>query len=97
MKDQPKSFYTRFDDEGKDVTYSDKGFEKIAVNFVGIETSYNKCRATFFSKSKLHNHLKSGYQEVVSPFLSLEATFSIPIIAFKAVHQSFGSGIAFRG
>ena len=97
VEDQPEGFYTIFGDEGEDVTYSDKGFEEVAVNFVGIETLCSKCHATFPSKSKFHHHLRSNYREVTSPSLPAEATSPIPIIASKAVHQFFSSGLAFRG
>lgn len=60
MENQPESFYTIFEDEGNNITYLDEGFNKIAVNSVGIKTLCTKCRATFFFRSKLHNHLKSG-------------------------------------
>lgn len=86
VKGQPKGFYTIFDDVSKDVTYSDKDFKKIAVNFVGIKTSYSKYRATFPSRSKLYHHLRSNCQEVTSHFFPAKATFPIPIIASKAVH-----------
>ncbi len=39
VDDQPEGFYTTIEDEDDEMTYSDKGFDEIAVNFVGIETS----------------------------------------------------------
>lgn len=94
IKDQSEGFYTRYNNEAEDITYSNKGFEKIAVNFIRINTSCSKCRVTIFSKSKLHNHLKDGCREVTSLSLSLMVTSSIPIIVSKAMHQFFGSGFA---
>ncbi len=96
-ENQPDGFYTTFDEDDKDVPYADEGFKEVAVNFVGIGTLCTKCRTTFLSKSKLHHHLKSVCQEVTSPSRPAELASAIPIIPFKAVHQSFGSGLAFRG
>ncbi len=97
VENQTDGFYTTFDENDENVTYADKGFEEVAVNFVGIETSCTKCRATFPSKSKLHYHLKGVCQEVTSPFRPPELASAIPIIPSKTVHQSFSSGLAFRG
>lgn len=71
IEDKPKGFSIIFNDESKDHTYSDKGFKKVAINFVRIEASCNKCCTTFSLKLKLYNHLRSGCQEVTSPFFLL--------------------------
>ncbi len=97
MKDQPKGYYTRFDDKGKDITYSNKDFKEIAVNFIRIEALCNKYHITFSSKSKLYNHLKDFCQKIASLSLPLKAIFSIFIIASKAVYQFFGSRLVFKG
>lgn len=97
MDDPLEDFYTTIEDEADEMTYSDEGFDKIAVNFVEIEASCSRCHTTFPSKSKLHNHLKSGCLDTPSPSFPAQAALSIPIIASKAVHQSFGSGLVFRG
>ena len=55
-----KGFYTTLEQESKEVQYSDKGFDKVNANFVGVEASCGKCRASFFSKSRLHKHFKDG-------------------------------------
>ena len=59
-----------FEPGKKDVTYSNKDFNKVVINFVGIKTLYTKCHATFSSKSKRYNYLKTGCMEVTlfSPF-----------------------------
>lgn len=44
--------------ESKKVDYSDKGFEKVIINFVGIETVCKKCSSSFPSKLQLYKHLK---------------------------------------
>ena len=97
VENQLKGFYNTFEEKNDDVTYSDKGFDKIAVNFVGIETSCIKCRTTFPSKLKLHNHLKNGCLEMSSIALLAQAALSISIIASKTIDQSFGLGLVFRG
>lgn len=79
------------------MAYSNKGFDEVAVNFVGIEALCSKYRTTFPSGSKLHNHLKSGCLEMTSPSLPTQAVSSIFIIVSKAVHQFFGFGLTFRG
>lgn len=61
VENQPKSFYITFDKDDEDVTYANKGFKEVVVNFVRIEALYNKCRTIFPSKKKLHHHLKSGW------------------------------------
>ncbi len=97
VENQPNDFYNTFEEEGDDVIYSDEGFDKMTINFVGIETSCTKYYATFPSRSKLHNHLKSSYLEMSLFAFPPQNASSIPIIASKTVHQSFGSGLAFRG
>ena len=37
VENQLKGFYNIFEEEGNKLTYSNKGFDKIAVNFVGIK------------------------------------------------------------
>ena len=97
MEDKQEGFYTTFGDEADKVSYSDEDFDKVAVNFVGIETSCTRCHATFSSRLKLHSHLKSGCLETSLPCLPAQAPLPILVIASKAVHRSFGSGLAFRG
>lgn len=41
--DCPKGFYTTLEYEVKKVQYLDKCFDKVDVNFMGIESSYGKC------------------------------------------------------
>lgn len=70
VENQPKSFYTILEDESKNIAYSDKSFEDVAVNFVEIEALYTNCYAIFTFRSKLYNYLKSGYLEIISPIFS---------------------------
>lgn len=96
MENQPKGLYNTFEEEDNNVTYLDKGFDEIAVNFVRIEAFCIKCHTIFPSRSKLYKYLKSGCLEMSLPAFLTQAASSIPIIASKTVHQSFVSGLAFR-
>lgn len=97
MENQLKGFYITFEDKDDKLTYLDEGFDKIAANFVRIETLCSRYYTTFPSRSKLHNYLKSDYLEMFLFSLPTQATLSIPIIASKTVHQSFNFGLVFRG
>lgn len=50
VENQLKSFYNTFNKDDKDVTYANKGFKDVVVNFIRIKALCNKCRATFSSK-----------------------------------------------
>lgn len=95
--DQPKGFYPTLKNKSDNVASTDKDFDKIAINFIKIEALCIKRYMIFFFKSKLYNHLKSGYLEVTLPFFLTQTASSIPIIAFKAIFQSFSSELIFRG
>lgn len=96
MKNQPEGFYTTFEDEEGDVTISDKDFDKVFVNFVGIETICLKYHSFFPSKSKLHKHIKAGWVEEALPPFFAQLSSSIPIVMSKTIDQSLGSGLGFR-
>lgn len=97
MKDQLESFYTIFDANGEDIIYLDKSFDKVIVNFIGIETFCLKCHSSFPLKSKLYKHIKTGCIGEALPSFSTQLFLSIFVIVSMAVHQSFGLGLAFRG
>lgn len=96
MKNQTESFYIMFKEEKGDVSYLNKGFDKILLNFVGIKTICLKCCSSFLLKPKLHKYVKAGYVEKVSFSSSAQPSLSIPIIMSKAIHQFLGSSFAFR-
>ena len=85
-----------FEPEEKELSYSDKGFNEVFVNFVGIEAVCSKCRLSFPLKSKLHTHIKSGCVKETLPFASPQPSSSIPVIVSKAVHTSLELGFSFR-
>lgn len=97
MKNQLVSFYNIFEEKGDDVTYLNKDFDKIAVNFVSIEISCIKCCITFPSRLKLYNHLKRNCLEIFLSTFPTQVASSIFIIASKTIHQFFGLGLAFQG
>ena len=94
----PEGFYTPFEQEGKEVLYSDKAFDEMDANFVGTESSYGKCGAPFFSKSLLHKYLKDGCISSLQTLLFgiLAPISPIPIITLKSVVPAIGSGLAFQ-
>lgn len=67
-KDHPKGFYKTFEQEEKKSAYLSKCFNEIFINFVGIEVVYSKCHSSFFSKLKLHRHIKSECIGETLPF-----------------------------
>lgn len=48
--DCPKGFYMMLKHKTKDVQYSDKSFDKMDANFVGIELFCKNVKAPFFQK-----------------------------------------------
>ena len=99
FENRPEGFYTTFDSEGEEVDYSDKGFEEVIANFVGIETVCSKCSFSFPSKSQLHKHLKAGCAGAVQamPLPPTQPASPIPIIESKTIIPLLGSGLAFQG
>ena len=95
-KQQLEGFHTTFEPKEKELSYSDEGFDEVFVNFVKIETVCFKCRLSFFLKSKLHTHIKSGCVKETLLFTSPQPSSSISVIVSKAVHTSLGSGFSFR-
>lgn len=86
-----------FENKERDITYSDEGFDKVLINFVGIEITYMKCRSLFPSKSKLHKHVKAGCVEKALPLSSAQPSLSISIVMLKVIYQFLGLGLGFRG
>lgn len=95
--DHLKGFYTTLEHETKEGQYSDKGFDKVDTNFVGIESLCDKYRSSFFTKSQLHKHLRDDYTGLIRSLLpaAFELALLIPIIKSKAVLPTMGSGLAF--
>lgn len=86
-----------FEDKKGDITYSDKDFNEIFVNFVGIETTCLKCYSSLLSKSKLHKYVRADCIKETLPPSSTKPSLSIPIMTSKTIHQSWASGLRFRG
>lgn len=99
-EDCPDGFYAAHEPENKEVHYSDKGFDEVFANFVGIETVCTRCSNSFSSKSQLHKHLKAGCidgKPSAPASASNHPVSPIPIVKSKAAVPSLGSGLAFRG
>lgn len=77
-----------FEDEEGDITYLDKSFDKVLVNFMGTKTTYLKCHSFFLSKLKLYKQVKAGYIKKTLPPSFTQPSLSIPIIMSKIIHQS---------
>lgn len=97
MENELESFYITFEDGEGDIIYSDKGFDKVIVNFVGIETTYLKYHLSFSSKSKLPKHVKARCVEEALLPSSTQPSSSIPIVMSKIIYQFWGSSLGFRG
>ena len=80
----------------RDITYLDKGFDKVLVNSVGIKTTYLKCRLFFSSKSKLYKYGKAGYIEKALSLSSAQLSLSLLIVILKAIYLFLGLGLTFR-
>lgn len=94
-----KSFYITFDSVDKEVNYSEKSFEEVIINFVGIEIVCLPCNSSFFSKLQLHKHLKAGYTKVMQAmsFIPTQPALSIFIVKLKVIISLLGLNLAFRG
>lgn len=97
LKNQPKGFYMAFEAKREEINYLDKDFDKVVMNFVGIETACAKCKTFFSLKSKLYKHLKAGCIKTVQTSLPLTPpTLLILIVESKSIPQSLGTGLVFR-
>lgn len=85
-----------FEPEEKELAYSNKGFDEVFFNFVGIEVVYSKCHSFFPSKSKLHMYIKSKCMSRASPSASLQLSSSIPIVVSRAIYVSLGLSLRFK-
>lgn len=84
--------------EAKEIQYSDKGFDEVDTNFMGIGSSYRKYGSPFFSKSQMHKYLKEGCTGLVQTPLPTLPTpaLPIPMIELKAIVLAMRSGLAFQ-
>ena len=97
MEDHLEDFHTIFNANGENIAYLDEGFDEVVINFFGIETSYSKYHSSFPSRSKLHKYIKAGGMGEALLSSSTQLFLLIPLVASMAVHQSFASGLVFRG
>lgn len=68
--------------KSKEVGYSDKNFDEVIVNFVGIEAACIRCNVSFSLKLQLYKHLKAGCMKKpqAALFLLTHSPSPIPII-----------------
>ena len=79
--------------------FANKGYDKLQVNFVAIESMYDHCSASFQSRSALHRHIKSGWnalKKIVVAETGSDLPFPRPILCSAAKLSAPGSGLAFR-
>lgn len=87
-----------FDSESEEVDYSNKGFEKVIANFMGIEIVCSTYGSFFSSKLQLYKHLKAGYAGAVQAtlFPPTQPPSPIPIVESKVIISLLGLGLAFQ-
>lgn len=98
FNNRPKNFYITLGTKGKEVYYSNKGFDEVVANFVGIDIAYIRRSVSFSSKSPLHQYLKAGYtREPQAPFsLPTQLFLPISIIEFQLIVPLLRSVLAFE-
>lgn len=80
--------------------FTNKGYEELQINFVGIESIYDCCSTFYQSCSTLHQHIKSGCNALVGRTVeetSSDCPSSRPILCSAAKLSAPDSGLAFRG
>lgn len=89
LENLPKGFYIVFEAKREEINYLNKGFNKVVINFIGIETTYIKCNIFFSLKFKLYKYLKTGCIKTVQ---------ILPIfnIKFKIISQFLELALAFQ-
>lgn len=71
IEDQLEGFHIIFDVDKEDITYLDKGFDKVIINFVRIETFCLKCYSSFPLESKLYKYIKADCIKKALLFFSI--------------------------
>lgn len=80
--------------------FTNKGYDKLQVNFVGIESMCDRCLASFQSRSALHRHIKSGcnaLEGIAVAETGSDPPSPRPILCSAAKLSTPGSSLAFRG
>lgn len=75
-----------FKDSRENITYANKVFDKVVINFVENIVTYLKSRSYFLSKSKLYKYVKVGYMEIVLSSFFIQLFLFISIIVLKLIH-----------
>lgn len=80
--------------------FTNEGYDKLQVNFVGIESMYDCCSASFQSRSALHRYIKSrcnALERIAVPETGSYPSSPRPILCSAAKMSAPGSVLAFRG
>ena len=79
--------------------YTNEPYDKLQVNFVGIESICDRCTAAFPSRSALHKHIRTGCVPLREAIAETGSGLSSarPILKSTAKLSAPGSGLAFRG
>ena len=78
--------------------YTNEPYNKLQVNFVGIESICDRCTAAFLSRSALHKHIRTGCVMLRKVILETDSGLSSakPILKSIAKLPTPGSGLAFK-
>lgn len=85
-----------FDKDRENITYFDKGLDKMMVNFVKIEANCLKCRKSFSLKSKFHKYIKADYLEKGLLLSSIQSSLFVLIVVSKIIYQALRLGLKFK-
>ena len=80
--------------------YTNESYDEFRVNFVEIESMYDRCSISFQSRSALHRYINLGCDALVRRAVeetSSDPPSSRPILRSAAKLSALGSGLAFRG
>ena len=80
--------------------FTNKGNEKLQINFVGIKSMCDCCSASFQSCSTLHRYIKSrciALEKVAIAETDLNSPSARPILCSMAKLSASGSDLLFRG
>ncbi len=100
IDDDPAPEINGEDLDAENFYFTNKGYNELQVNFVGIESMYNRYSASFQSCSALYRHIKLGcnaLERIAVPEMSSYPSSLRPILCSAAKLSAPGSGLAFRG
>lgn len=99
IDNNPASEIDEEDLNAKNFYFTNKGYKELQVNFVRIESMYNRCSTSFQSCSTLHKYIKSRcnlLERLAVAETSLEPLSPRPVLHFAAKLSALGSGLKLR-